>query len=327
MKILLIAYYYPPINSGGTTRPVKMAKFLPRLGHDVTVLTHTYRQTQLTEPGIIRINDISNNKNRKGLKKLFWLVLRGWTEILNRMGIYFSIYSWWKKRVLNLGDEIIEQTKPDIIIASYPPVETLEIGLFFSKKYNIPLVSDFRDGLLFEPIEEKRINRYPCIKRKYEAIERKAAEHSSVLITIMDLITGYFNDTYPGINAKSVGNGFDADDFVGLPGTGTTFDPNKFNILHAGRFSLSDNAISPEAFFQAVRELVEKRPELKDKLQVHLVGELSRRELDAIEDLLRTNVVKYYGMVKRELCLAYQKEADLLLSITQPTRRSTVSSK
>ncbi|MCP4153728.1 MAG: glycosyltransferase, partial [bacterium] len=138
---------------------------------------------------------------------------------------------------------------------------------------------------------------------------------------------GYFNDTYPGINAKSVGNGFDADDFKGLPGTGTTFDPDKFNILHAGRFSLSDNAISPEAFFQAVRELVEKRPELKDKLQVHLVGELSRGELDAIEDLLKINVVKYYGMVKRKLCLAYQKEADLLLSITQPTRRSTVSSK
>jgi glycosyltransferase involved in cell wall biosynthesis len=189
MKILLIAYYYPPINTGGTTRPLKMAKYLEQFGHDVTVLTHTYEKTRFTEPGIIRIKDISNNKNRRGVKRFSWFLLRIYTEILNRLGIYHSIYSWWKRKVLKNRDKIMEIAKPDMIIATYPPVETLEIGLSLSKKCNIPLISDFRDGLLFEPIEEKRINQYPCIKKTYRSIEKAAVEHSSAVITITSVIT------------------------------------------------------------------------------------------------------------------------------------------
>ncbi len=42
MNILLIAYYYPPIISGGSQRPVRMAKYLARLGNRVTVLAPGY---------------------------------------------------------------------------------------------------------------------------------------------------------------------------------------------------------------------------------------------------------------------------------------------
>jgi len=328
MKILLIAYYYPPINTGGTTRPLKMAKFLPQLGHEVTVLTHTYEQTRFTDPGIIRIKDISNNKNRKGVKRFIWLLLRLYTEAMNRLGIYHSIYCWWKRKVIKNRHKIMEIVKPGVIIATYPPVETLEIGLFLSKKYNIPLISDFRDGLLFEPIEEKRINRYPCIKETYEAIEKAAAEHSSAVITITGVITEYFSEKYPGIDAETISNGFDADDFSALSNAHLpAFEAGKFNIVHTGRFGLSDTAISADSFFQAIREMIKEKAELKDKIKIHLAGELNRRELASIQDLIEAGVVVYYGLVKREKSLGLQKNADLLFIVTQPTRRSAVSAK
>ena len=121
MKILIIAYYYPPLNTGGTARPVKMTKYLPSFGHDVTVLTHSYENTDFDEPGIIRIKDPSFNKSRdRFMRRCKWLAMRLFTESLNILGIYHSIYTPWKRKTLKLSDRIIEKVKPDVIIATYP---------------------------------------------------------------------------------------------------------------------------------------------------------------------------------------------------------------
>ncbi|MCP4214559.1 MAG: glycosyltransferase family 4 protein [bacterium] len=361
MNILLIAYYFPPLNTGGTMRPVKTAKYLRKLGHQVTILTHTYGKNQLTpdDKGVIRIKDISFNKNRGGGRKFVWLLLRGWTEILNRLGIYHSIYSWWKQRVLKYGKYIIEIVQPDIILATYPPVETLEIGTELSKLYKIPLVSDFRDGLLFEPIEEKRMNRYTCIRETYKTIEQEALTASQLVITASEPISRYFRETYPDAGAETVFNGYDDEDFTfansydkprrnirehkgesfdsltkaGEPAVKNSFEvmgilaPEKVNILHTGRFSLSDAGAASGTFFQVLRELTVEKPELLNEFHVHLVGDLSTLELKEIQDLLTKDVVTYYGMMDRALCLKLQKKADLLLLVTQLNRCSVVSTK
>jgi glycosyltransferase involved in cell wall biosynthesis len=215
MKILIIAYYYPPINTGGTVRPLKWAQYLQQWGHEVTILTHTYNKTK-SEPGspqIIRFHDISYNKKRPNLyKKCQWLILRSFTEALNILGIYHSIYTWWKRKVIKNSDTIIQQVQPDIIIATYPPVETLEIGLHLSKKYNIPLIADFRDGLLFEPIEIKRINQYRCIRQRYEKIETEVSGQSTAIIAVSQPIMDYYAGTYQPKHSAVITNAFDPED-------------------------------------------------------------------------------------------------------------------
>ena len=215
MKILIIAYYYPPVNTGGTLRPFKWAQYLPQWGHEVTILTHTYNKSK-TEPGppqIIRFHDISFNKMRLNLyKKCQWLILRSCTEALNISGIYHSIYTWWKRKVMKNSDIIIQQAQPDIIIATYPPVETLEIGLYLSKKYHIPLIADFRDGLMFEPIEVKRINQYRCIRKRYEKIETEVAGQSTVITAVSQPIMDYFEKKYHPKQSAVITNAFDPED-------------------------------------------------------------------------------------------------------------------
>jgi len=151
LKVLIIAYYYPPISSGGSLRPQRMAEYLSAWGHRVTVVTSSYSGTSFDDPGVIRIHDISYNKDKRSiLHRAQWFVLRIYTEILNCLGIYWSIYSWWRKKVNHYGQQIMEETSPDVLIATYPPVESLEVGLYLSEKFKVPLISDFRDGLLFE---------------------------------------------------------------------------------------------------------------------------------------------------------------------------------
>ncbi|MCP4397485.1 MAG: glycosyltransferase family 4 protein, partial [bacterium] len=147
MKVLLIAYYYLPIASGGTERAVKMAAYLRRFGHEVCVLTQTYQRSVQAPPSEVRVYDPSHNKHRVGMYRGLWLGLRLYTELLNRVGIPHSIYRWWKQAVLNKARTIVTSINPDVILATYPPVEDFEIGLFLAQHFNLPLVADFRDGL------------------------------------------------------------------------------------------------------------------------------------------------------------------------------------
>jgi len=330
MNILIIAYYYPPVNSGGTMRPVQMGKHLPLLGHNISILTHSYKKDSV-EPGnpqILRFRDISYNRDRVGIcKKMQWALLRGFTEILNKCGKYHSIYSWWKNRVIRNCEKIIEHTKPDAILATYPPVETLEIGVYLSKKYNIPLISDFRDGLIFEPIETKRMSQYKCIREKYLQIEKEAISSSSAVTSIASPITGYYKETYRVPFAEVISNAFDPNDLKDLPGD-VAFDSSHFNIVFTGRFSLSEESNIVDYFFHALRSILEtKDPTQAFNIRVHLVGEYRADELAKLSDLIEKNIVVLHGFVERKRALAFQKAADLLLIITLPDRSSSTSAK
>ena len=329
MKILIIAYYYPPLHTGGTPRPHLWAKHLAKLGHDVSVLTQTYTRTT-AEPGnprVIRIRDISCNKDKTGIrKKIRWLLLRGVTEVLNILGIYHSIYSWWKHNVIRHSEHIIRLTQPDIIIATYPPVETLEIGTYLGRIYGIPLITDFRDGLMFEPIESKRMSQYRCIRNTYREIEQHTAAQAAAITAVSTPITEYYRETYRPPYTELIFNAFDPEDLKDLP-TGIQLEADAFNIVFTGRFSLSDQYHQAGFFFTAVRLLIAKEKQLERKIKIHLVGEYRREELAGLEDLLLKGIIERHGFVERRTALAFQRAADLLLIISRVDRPSFASAK
>lgn len=326
MNVLLIAYYYPPINSGGTERPLKMAKYLPRFGHEVNVLTHSYKKNALYTGSVLRIYDISHNKHRKGIYKGIWCCLRGYTELLNLTGIYHSIYSFWKDSVIRNAERIISQCEPDVILATYPPVEDFEIGLYLSQRYHLPLVADFRDGLLFEPIEITRINRYTCIQRAYQNIEREVAQKSSAIITVSPPITEYFIRTYHCKNVITIPNGFDWEDFKEVSDE-LHLDPEKFHIVHTGRFGGSYAGRNITPFVNALRKLVSDHSQIQEKLRLHLIGHIEKKERVVMQDLISNGTIVYHGLQERNTTLSFQVKADLLLLMTAVNRRSMVTAK
>jgi glycosyltransferase involved in cell wall biosynthesis len=273
------------------------------------------------------VKDTSYNKGRDSfLRRVRWLGLRLFTEALNMAGIYHSIYTWWKRKVLKYDDTIMGKVKPDVIIATYPPVETLEIGLHFSKKYNIPLISDFRDGLIFEPIETKRMKQYRCIRERYKEIETEAGTHSIGITTIADPVTDYYRQTYPVKRTLTLSNGFDPEDFTDLPAD-VKLAKDGFNIVFTGRFNLSDKYNRVDFFFDAVRRLIGDNEDVRSRLKIHLVGEYRKEEVAELRDLIDTGIIVLHGFVEKKRALAFQKASDVLLIITPPDRRSATSTK
>ncbi len=326
MKILLIAYYFPPLPGPGALRPDRMAKYLRSCGHDVFILTQADRAPKNEEAAIRRVLDIGHNCARRGWRGIQWLALRLAVEAMNRAGIYASIYSFWKRAVLKREEAIMADARPQAIIATYPPIETLEIGCRLSRKYKLPLIADFRDGLLFEAIESKNLRRLASVRRAYAAIERQVAREAAALTTVSEPLSRYFRETYGLSCVATVPNGFDPDETrLRLPDI--DLEPGCFHIVHSGRFALSDANCDITPLVRALSSLLDGRPELRRTLRLHLLGELDRREKRMLSGLIRRGVVRRHGSVSRPLALAFQRRAGLLLLVTSPDRRSVATAK
>ena len=320
MNILLLAYYFPPINCAGSVRPAQMALWLRKCGHAVTVLTHGYGKTADPDPGIIRVPDPAFVRGHQGWRFFHWLFWRAWAELQNYCGRYASVFSPWRRAVLRKAEEIVHACRPDVILVTYPPVDVLEIGMEFSRRFHVPLVSDFRDGLLFRPIEEKRMEAHRSVRERYAKTEAAIAAASALIVAVTPNLREYFLSAYPRSRCETVFNGYDEAEWNSLPVV--TFTPGYFHIVHTGRFALSDSATDIRPFLEALRRA--NVDPCRTPLRLHLLGEYSRRERSWMRDLVAKGNIVIHPLLGRRETLGYQKAADLLLLITRPGVRSGI---
>lgn len=326
MRILLIAYYYPPMNSSGMLRPLAMAKHLPLHGHDVYVVTpHTASENLTINENTIRVHD---KPLAFFLKKPFYRFFKIPYYLFEKSvlycGKYKSVRTNWLENVKKESEKIMEIANPDIILCTYPPVETFELGLFFSNNFNIPLISDFRDGLIFEPIEESRI-RNQIVYKYYKNIEGNICNKSRAIFTVSDPISDYIRSTYAQNNVYTVPNGYEEifDSFESVK----KLDKFKFNIVHTGRLSLSDSGTDISHFLEVLTDLITNHVHTRNTLRLHLAGELSLKEKLQLRNLVKKGIIIYYGKVSHERCLELQRHADLLLIVTSIKRKSVATGK
>lgn len=322
LKVLLVAYHFPPMNSSGAQRPFAMLKLLPRFGVDVSVLTYTYSRSNLeSEPHILRVHDT----NSEGAGKLLHYPLRVLQRVSRAFGRSTSWHGAWARGVKRRADAIFQSVDPDLVLSTYPPIETLDLGLYLSEKYDVPFVADFRDGLLFESVEPEML-RSQRTRARYESVEQKIALQAAGIVTVSDPISRYFRSEYRHPAVTTVPNGFDPDERWVEPGP-EELDPAKFNLVYTGRLGLSEKGRRASTFAEGVARLVERSPEVAEKLRIHLVGEFSSAERADMADLLDLGIVRFHGKVDRSRALGFQRAATMLLLVATSGKTSVATGK
>jgi hypothetical protein len=101
-----------------------MAKYLPLSGINVTVLTgNNQAQYIIFNENVISIKDI--NHESKTILDYSWRAIQ---KILRTIGFYRGVHSFWLAKTIANSEAIINLAKPEIILASYPCIEAVEIG-------------------------------------------------------------------------------------------------------------------------------------------------------------------------------------------------------
>lgn len=321
MRLLIISYYYLLSDSTGSLRPRAMTKYLPSFGVEVSVLTHGQQRNILSvQKKVIAVKNVTRDSSFLP----FYYAWRIWQKGLRLIGIYRDPYVYWSDNSLSCAEEIMARAKPDAVLASYPTAAALEIGVTLAERYNVPLISDFRDGVLFEPLETAALE-YEATRRHYAELEARAVAASRLILTVSEPISNYFREQYAHPNVMTLHNGYDLDDIA--PDMSVELSADIINIVHTGRLGASEKGRGVDALSTALRILLVQSPEMARKFQLHFVGKLSQEEQNCLVPLVAQGIVKLWGHQPRAKALGFQHKADVLLLITAPDKASIATGK
>ncbi|MCA1802442.1 MAG: glycosyltransferase, partial [Rhodothermaceae bacterium] len=194
-RVLFIVYYLPPMGSSGVQRPLKLIKYLPQFGWEPVVVA--------PEPGVYHTFDESLTQeliesgaevHRVAGKTLFHstggqaMGLSSLPESARR--VLRSVSSWfylpdnkrgWIRPAISECDKIIEQGSIDIIFSTAPPYSNHLIAADLGKRYNIPVVMDFRDDWLGSHLLNMPTSMH---RQKMAQLEKKTLQQASLITAI-----------------------------------------------------------------------------------------------------------------------------------------------
>ena len=288
MKLLIIAYDFPPFFSIGGLRPHSWYKYLPDFGVEVTVITRDWQPTggennygQTTPKGVTI--EIAEKRKlirvpfKKGFKESVsaWLSAPGLTII--RKAITFS-YNFLE--YLNLGfdskaalyyeaDKLLQTEKFDFIIATGKPFILFRYASLLSKKHGTPWIADYRDSWTLNHLQSdyslSGLNL--VLNNFYKAIEKKYVSTARIITTVAPTYLEFMPPFVPHDNIRVIYNGYDND--VEKEVEQILPAANKFVISYAGHIYRMQKL---ETFLEGARLFLRESKVTKEEFEIHFWG-------------------------------------------------------
>lgn len=319
-KVLVIAYYFPPMGLSGVQRTLKFVKYLKNYNWEPTVISsgdvgYFAHDLSLTN----EMNSLNIEVIRVGGKEPNALLAKFGTiklpaefirKILNR--ISQSVYIpdnkiSWSKKVYKKVEELISQKHFDAIFITCPPFSAFSYVSGIRSKSDIPIFVDYRDlwyesyfSFYLTPLH-KHLNK----KEEYTAL--KAVDR--VIVTNRRIKEKLLKD-FPFLSFDDVviiSHGFDPEDFEKIPPVPKP--KNKLVIMYSGIFMAYN---TPKYFLKAFKQLSVERPDIAAEIELHFVGYLGKENKKLVRKLNLHEFVKDFGYVDHDDSIAKIKSADVL---------------
>ena len=273
-RLLLISYYFPPLAGSGTFRPLRLTRYLPRHGWEVTVLTVSERARVLKDPGLVgevppgvRVERTSSIEPRVPLIALHRL---GLASVAQRLESWFLVpddQRGWVPFATRRGHRL-HNTRPfDAVLSTAGPYSAHLVGRALHRKTGLPWVADFRDEWTTNPYLRERYPT-PLHLRLNQHLERSVLTEADRVVCVsapwLDTLRSSVPNQ-PDTKFRVHPNGYDAAHFPMAPPP----PPDRFRIIYTGTFY---GHRSPETFLEAVRRVVTAGRVPREDLEVVFVG-------------------------------------------------------
>ena len=320
MRLLVISYAHSDKNSVGSLRSNTIERLLPSHGIEVFVLTSGKHDEEIrTEQNLVSIRSNEYSKAKK-FRKIFQKAAKKFL----RTARYGSAATQWERLAEKYYAGILNKTNPDVIFCTYPPVTALRLGMKYSRMSGLPLVTDFRDSFLVNPIEPGLKHSWAYKHRYYKSIKNNVLSSSTLITAASAAISQEFRSENSHSKVVTIYNGFEEREARAKK---KYFDRGLINIIHTGRLSLSEHGTSITGFVKGVKIAAANCPILSRRICFHFVGQLSLKEKLLLNSLVRLGLAKIWGPTERNVALSMQTSAELLLLITKPMAENAISGK
>jgi len=319
VKILIISYFFPPLNQIGSLRVGKMAKYFRQFGHDVRVITNRPQSQDMSAPLEIppehciytealsfeqTIDESYHNHSTPG--KLLSRLKRAVTYQKASFLLPNSSWSWYGEAV-EKGKELHKTWKPDLIYSSALPISSHFIARKISVTYKIPWVAEYRD--LWSGGHGARVSNTHSLFLK--RIEKWLLKPVSGLITVSQPLAAYLRAVHKK-KVEVVFNGFDTNRHVSKQ-VERRDRGGKLTIVYTG--SIYEGR-DPGILFEAIQKLGEEQK----KIEVHFYTSDQDKLQKLIKRFELEDCVTLMDYVPYDRSLQVQSEADLLLYLSYSSK-------
>jgi len=331
-RLLLVSYFYPPTRDTGAQRPSAMAKWLSRLGWDVTVLTTSAFGGDATDGGVrvIRTRDMQTWRARMaGEKKVASLfeadTYSGKPHFLSRWIAPEPLAVAWLPFARHAAVAAHRSDPFDCVLTTSPPESVHAVGLALQRR-GVRWVADVRDAWTFESLRQDFA--LGAGHRVDERLERRWLGRPDAVVCVSEPAAADLRNR--GIaTPRVIANAWDPDadpSPEALASVDGLLDPERVSILYTGRFGSYGR--DPAALVEAVKALGAGDPAAAGRLELAVAGPLTPDERSLLSSAAGGPVkITLLGSLERERSLALQRAADALLLLAQPARSQLVNFK
>lgn len=271
-KILLITPYFAPQTHAAMFRVYKLARYLPKQGYDVHVLTtdinYLYNEDEslLDQlPATVTIHTASYKEPTwRGLKMAFggkdttFAALKRrqqkqgaapamgvqQTAVKQKRSMTARIKQWlanrpdrywtWYKPALAKAEQLIKEHNIDVVYTTTAPFTSLNIGIALKQKLNVQWISDYRDPLGYSERFSAPSPRVQVEERRIVKQAMRAADHVVGLARSYEYI---FSDLYklPTSRFTFIPTGAD-DAYIQAANASVTETTEPHTVLFVGEF-------------------------------------------------------------------------------------------
>ncbi len=320
-RLLLIAHAYPPLQAAGSIRAGGLAKYLPRFGWDVVVLTAKLPKGPRPAARVVETeyqDVLAEWKSRLGMEpeqSIHERLNLPLPSKPNSNGLHTNLiqcargmiafpdeHKGWIRFAVNALSDLNSKEKPDIILSTSPPASSHLIAARAQQLFNRPWVADFRDlwaENLWGPLR--------FLQPLHRRLERKTLKTADALVTVSPPWAQSLQKKYPATPVYTITNGFDPDDFDSQSRALT----EHFSITHTGH--LYEGKRDPTLLFEVLHDLIREGVLQKPDIRVRFYGPSESWLPALVERYGLKEVVEICGIVPREEALRRQAESHLLL--------------
>lgn len=334
-KVLIITYFWPPTGGPGVMRWLKFVKYLPEFDWKPYIYTPLNPQAfvrdfslekNIPKEAVIikkKITEPHNlfflfNKKNKSVAPTFLQEQKTPSSFLSivkwiRGNLFIpDTRIWWVKPSVSYLEKVIRKENIKIIITTGPPHSMHLIGMKLKQKMGIKWIADFRDPWTKTDFYEQ-LNISTWADKKHKKLEHKVLKNADLVISVGNTLKNELIEL-GAENCIVITNGFDSDDFKNIKKIKD--NTGKITITYTGSLFNDRKQI---AFWEALDRLNQAYPDLKNNIQIKLIGIVDYRVKEKISNLGLNNLVSIIPHVSYNESLQEQKNADILLLIVNNT--------
>jgi glycosyltransferase involved in cell wall biosynthesis len=350
MKILQIAYYFPPMGGAGVQRGLKFSKYLPTFGITPVVLAaddpHYVRDDSLLaeiadgleihrvehSPWLAKIAASRRAKNpmpagaavsaalpRSGLRN----AVRDIALRSIRATQWPDEAAGWARAALAkaravVGSHAASGQPIELVFSSSPPASAHWVGERIARVAGLPWVADFRDLWTDNPAYDAPAWRRVLDRRMEDRWLSRASGVITVTPSWKDMLAAR---RQVGASVAFIPNGYDEDDFRSL--ATPQRQPNVFTLVHTGTFY---GPRDPDGLLRGLAAYLRAARPGHLPLRVRLVGNMGARFSLALQAFDRDHpgVVETVPFLPHKDAVAELMAADALLLVVGGGRGTAV---